>query len=426
MSTDLLERRLRITGKSTVLFYDRPLAPVRGEDVWLYEADGRKYLDVYNNVPNVGHCHPHVVSALCRQAGMLNIHTRYLHEEMIRYAERLTATYDAPLSRLVMTCTGTESNELAIRAARHLSGHSGLIVSDFSYHGNSRTLAEATTGLPAPEALAPHVRAIRIPDLTLTPGDETAALAASVAQVAQAIRELDAAGFGVAALLIDTLFTTEGLPRLPEGYVEQIVGLVRQAGGFYIADEVQPGFGRTGESLWGYRLHGVVPDFVTMGKPMGNGHPVAGVATSPDILDRFATDALYFNTFGGTPVSAAVANAVLDVIETEGLVENARVQGAYVRQRLEDLMTRHEAVASVRGTGLFFGLEIVADRTSNAPDAARTKRIVNLMRENGVLISRIGRDDNILKMRPPLTFQREHADLLIETLDEVLAQVGRG
>ena len=325
-----------------------------------------------------------------------------------------------------MTCTGTESNELAIRAARHLSGHSGLIVSDFSYHGNSRTLAEATTGLPAPEALAPHVRAIRIPDLTLTPGDETAALAASVAQVAQAIRELDAAGFGVAALLIDTLFTTEGLPRLPEGYVEQIVGLVRQAGGFYIADEVQPGFGRTGESLWGYRLHGVVPDFVTMGKPMGNGHPVAGVATSPDILDRFATDALYFNTFGGTPVSAAVANAVLDVIETEGLVENARVQGAYVRQRLEDLMARHEAVASVRGAGLFFGLEIVADRTSNAPDAARTKRIVNLMRENGVLISRIGRDDNILKMRPPLTFQHEHADLLIETLDEVLAQVGRG
>lgn len=424
MSDDLLERRLRISGKNTILFYDRPLAPVRAEDVWIYEADGRRYLDVYNNVPNVGHCHPRVVEALCRQAGLLNIHTRYLHEEMIRYAERLTATYDAPLSRLIMTCTGTESNELAIRAARHLSGHSGLIVSDFSYHGNSHALAEATTGLPAPEALAPHVRAVRIPDLTCGGEDEGAALEAAVGQVTQAIRELDAAGFGVAALLVDTLFTTEGLPRLPAGYVREIAAAVRRAGGFYIADEVQPGFGRTGEGLWGYRLHGVVPDFVTMGKPMGNGHPVAGMATSADILDSFAADALYFNTFGGNPVSAAVANAVLDVIEEEGLVENARVQGAYIRQRLDELMARHETIASVRGTGLFFGLEIVTDRTSNAPDAPRTKRIVNLMRDNGVLISRIGREDNVLKMRPPLTFRREHADLLIETLGEVLAQAG--
>ena len=424
MASSLLERRLRVTGRNTLLFYDKPLEPARGEDVWLFDTSGKRYLDVYNNVPHVGHCHPHVVEAMCRQARELNVHTRYLHEEMVRYAERLTATFDDPLSIAILTCTGTEANELALRIARHLSGNTGMIVSDFSYHGHSLTLAQATTGLPAPEALAPHVRAVPIPDLHAHPGEDPQTVAAAyVQQVKDAIRSLQEAGYGVASALFDTIFSTEGLPSVPQGYLAEAAAAVREAGGFFIADEVQPGFGRTGQGMWGYALHGVVPDFVTMGKPMGNGHPLAGVVTTEAIVDRFAQDAVYFNTFGGNPVSAAAGNAVLDVIENQGLIENARVQGAYLQERLHDLMDRHDNIASVRGQGLFFGIEFVQDRETRSPDADFTKRLVNGMKEHGVLISRVGRHENILKMRPPMTFQREHADLLLATLDDVLEQM---
>ena len=425
MISNLLERRRRVTGRNTLLFYDEPLEIVRGEDVWLIDAEGRRYLDVYNNVPQVGHCHPHVVDALCRQARQINIHTRYLHEEMVRYAERLTALFDDPLSTAILTCTGTEANELALRIARHLSGHTGIIVSDFSYHGNSLTLAQATTGLPAPEALAPHVRAVPIPDMHMHEGEDPEAVGEAYARhVKEAVRSLQAAGFGVSALLFDTLFSTEGLPAVPGNFVALAAAAVRDAGGFYIADEVQPGFGRTGEGMWGYSLHGTIPDFVTMGKPMGNGHPLAGMVTTEEIINRFAEDSLYFNTFGGNPVSAAVGNAVLDVIENQGLIENARVQGKYVQERLAELMVRHEKVAAVRGRGLFFGLELVEDCQSRKPDAAYTKRVVNMMKDEGVLISRIGPGDNVLKMRPPITFQQEHADLLVSTLDKVLTKAG--
>ena len=424
MVSSLLERRMRVTGRSTLLFYDEPLELARGEDVWLFDTSGRRYLDVYNNVPHVGHCHPHVVDAICRQARELNVHTRYLHEEMIRYAERLTATFDDPLSIALLTCTGTEANELALRIARHLSGNTGIIVSDFSYHGNSLTLAQATTGLPAPEALAPNVRAVTIADLHAHPGEDPAAVgAAYVQQVKDAVRSLREAGYGVASLLFDTIFSTEGLPAVPQGYLAQVVEVVREAGGFFIADEVQPGFGRTGQGMWGYSAHGVIPDFVTMGKPMGNGHPLAGVVTTEAIVDRFTQDAVYFNTFGGNPVSAAAGNAVLDVIENQGLVENAATQGVYLQERLNELMGRHDNIASVRGQGLFFGLEFARDRETRTPDAAFTKRLINRMKEEGVLISRVGRHENVLKMRPPLTFQREHADLLLATLDHVLEEM---
>lgn len=422
--SDLLSRRLRISGNNTVLFYEKPLELVRGEDVWVYDSDGRRYLDAYNNVPHVGHCHPHVTEALCRQARTLNIHTRYLNEQMVQYSERLTALFDEPLSVLTMTCTGTEANELALRMARNLSGHSGIIVSDFSYHGNSLALAQATTGLPAPEALAPHVRAVRVPDL-LSAGDVDPDEfgRACAAEVEEAIRSLTETGYGVAALLFDTLFSTEGLPQVPANYVAAAVAAVRRAGGFYIADEVQPGFGRTGEGMWGYRAHNVTPDFVTMGKPMGNGHPLAGVVTTRDILERFSSDALYFNTFGGNPVSAAAGNAVLDVIEDQQLIENARTQGRYIHERLTRLKTKHPIIERVRGRGLFCGMELVRAGSAREPASAEAKRIINLAKESGVLISRIGPTDNVLKIRPPMTIQREHVDLLVSTLDQVLASV---
>ncbi len=419
--TSLLERRRRVLGRHSPLFYDRPLHVRRAEGVWIEDTDGRRYLDAYNNVPHVGHCHPHVVEALCRQAAQLNIHTRYLHDAVVDYAERLVATFDAPLSMAMLTCTGSEANELALRIARFVTGGQGIIVSNFSYHGNTASLAAATTGLPAPEALAPHVRAVDIPDLTHWQGDPAALASQFADRVAEAVRSLQADGIKPAAMLFDTLFSTEGLPAVPKGALEQAVAIVRQAGGLFIADEVQPGLGRTGDHMWGYQTYDLVPDIVTMGKPLGNGHPLAGLVTRPDYVDSFASKALYFNTFAGNPVSAAVGSAVLDVIEREDLQGNARRVGAHIQAGLQRLASRHDLIASVRGRGLFFGLELLHD---GRPAAAQAKRLINGMRERGVLISRIGPEDNILKMRPPMPFSIADADLLLSTLDSVLADLG--
>ena len=414
---NLLARRCRVLGSAAPLFYDRPLHLVRGDGVWVEDAAGRRYLDCYNNVPHVGHCHPHVADAIARQAAKLNIHTRYLHEAVVELAERLITTLGEPLSAVTFCCTGTEANELAIRIARYASGHAGVIVSDFSYHGNSATLAGLTTALPAPEALASYGRAIRLPDRAS--GSDGAA---ELDQLSRAIASLQDQGCGVAALLVDTLFTTEGLVELPEGWLQAAAERVRCAGGFLIADEVQPGFGRTGEAMWGFQSHGVAPDFVTTGKPMGNGHPISAMATSRDLLERFGEAALYFNTFGGNPVSCAAALAVLEVIERDALVANAAVVGAHVQTRLSTLAARYARVTRPRGKGLFFGLEL-ADPETGSPDGDAARRIMNRMREEGVLISRIGPHDNILKMRPPMPITRSEADLAIDRLDEILGEM---
>jgi 4-aminobutyrate aminotransferase-like enzyme len=425
---DLLERRHRVLGRHAPMFYDEPLHLVRGEGVWVEDIAGRRYLDVYNNVPHVGHCHPRVVEAMCRQARALNIHSRYLHDAVVDYAERLTARFAAPLSVALFCCTGTEANELAIRMARFLTGGTGLIVTDFSYHGHSITLAEATTGIPSPEAVGRNVRTIPIPDLATaepcTNPDTVRAL--YVAKVVEAIASFKAAGIKVAAILLDSIFSTEGLPKVPAGYVAEIVQIVRAAGGLFIADEVQPGFGRMGDRMWGYEASDLIPDFVTLGKPMGNGHPLGGVVTHADYLERFASKALYFNTFGGNPVSAAVGMAVLDVIESEGLVENADRVGKYIQSGLSRLAEKHQLISVVRGQGLFFGLELVKDRATLEPATAEARRAINMMRERGVLISKIGVHDNVLKMRPPMPFSRDDADLLLEALDGVLGDIGNG
>lgn len=419
----LLERRYRVMGRHSPLFYERPVHLVEGKGVWVKDIDGRTYLDVYNNVPCVGHCNPHVVEAICTQAAKLNLHTRYLHENVVNYAERLTATFDDPLDAAMLTCTGTEANELALRIARFLTGGTGIIVSDFSYHGNSETLAAMATCFPTPEPFPSFARGIRIPDpANDRNGMSDEELADKYAQqVADAIRDLEASGVKVAALLLDSFFANEGLPDRVPGYVEKAVELVRKAGGIFICDEVQPGFGRTGDAMWGHQLTNVTPDIVTMGKPMGNGHPLAGLVTRREWVDSFGEVANYFNTFGGNPVSAAAGMAVLDVIEQQGLQENSRVVGAYVRERLDELMNRHEIIDNIRGRGLFFGMELV-DANGN-PAAAETKHLINLMRDRGVLISRLGRYDNVLKMRPPLVFTKENADFLLTELDHALTDL---
>ncbi len=421
----ILERRYRVLGRNSPTFYDRPLHLVKGRGVWVEDASGRRYLDCYNNVPSVGHCHPRVVEALCRQAGMLNLHTRYLHETVVEYAERLTALFDPSLSVAMFCCSGTEANELALRLARQWTGGTGLIVSDFSYHGNSASLAAASTGIPAAEALASHVRAIHIPDL-YRDGigmDEVEIAALYADKVQEAIDSLEKDGIKIAAMIVDPIFSTEGLLNIPRGFYDAAVARVRAAGGVYIADEVQPGFGRMGDKMWGHQHYKTVPDIVTMGKPMGNGHPIGGLVTRPELLERFGQNSLYFNTFGGNPVSSAVGLAVLDVIRDEHLVERARRIGDYVRQALFGLRDHHDIIGDVRGRGLFFGLELVEDRISKRPAITKTKTLINLMVEKGVLISKIGPRENVLKMRPPLVFQEADADILIHALDQTLSKL---
>ena len=420
---ELLTRRMSVLGRNSPLFYDKPLQLVRGEGVWLWDAQGRRYLDAYNNVPHVGHCHARVVDALCKQATTLNTHTRYLHENVVVYAERLLATFDAPLSNVLFCCTGTEANELALRMARETTGGLGVISTDFAYHGNSAAVSAISSVFTPREKRGPYVRNIPAPDPYRDRKDRSdAQLAQTYAdQVQQAIEDFGRDAVGFAGILLCSAFSSEGLPTLPAGYLSRVASLTRAAGGLFIADEVQAGFGRFGSHMWGHQVHGVTPDIVTLGKPMGNGHPLAGVVASGALVERFTGENMYFNTFGGNPVSCAVGLAVLDVLRDERLLDNAERVGAYVLSGLKRLQTRYPLIGDVRGRGLFLAVELVRDDVTMEPATAETRRIVNAMRERGVLVSRIGPHDNILKIRPPMPFTTEHADLLLETLDQVLA-----
>ena len=419
----LLDRRYRVLGRNSPLFYDKPLHLVRGEGVWLYDADGRRYLDAYNNVPHVGHCHPRVVAALSRQAATLNIHTRYLDENVVAYAERLTSLFDPQLSMAMFCCTGSEANELALRMARDCSGGLGIISTAWAYHGNTAAVMQVSSLFTAEDKRGPYVRTVPVMDpyrdRAGRSDDELATVYAD--EVKRAIDSFTAAGIRFAGLLYCTAFSSEGLPTVPTGFMAKALAHVHAAGGYFIADEVQAGFGRLGSHMWGHQKLGVVPDIVTLGKPMGNGHPLAAVVARRDLVDAFTGRNMYFNTFGGNPVSAAVGTAVLDVIEDEGLLQNAVAVGGYTLDKLKKLGLRHALIGDVRGAGMFYAVELVTDRKAKSPATAQTKRLVNLMRDRGVLISRIGIHDNILKIRPPMPFSSQHADLLVETLDQVMA-----
>jgi 4-aminobutyrate aminotransferase-like enzyme len=422
-ANSLLERRYRVLGRNSPLFYDKPLHLVRGEGVWLYDADGRRYLDAYNNVPHVGHCHPRVVAALSRQAAVLNIHTRYLDENVVAYAERLTSLFDAQLSMAMFCCTGSEANELALRMARDCSGGAGIISTAWAYHGNTAAVIQISSLFTPEDKRGPNVRTVPVMDpYRDRAGRSDDALATAYADdVKRAIDSFKAAGIRFAGLLFCTAFSSEGLPTVPAGFMAKAVEHVHAAGGYFIADEVQAGFGRLGTHMWGHQKLGVVPDIVTLGKPMGNGHPLAAVVARGDLVNGFTSRNMYFNTFGGNPVSAAVGSAVLDVIEEEHLLENAVTVGNYTIAKLKKLADKHVLIGDVRGAGLFFAVELVTDRAAKTPATAATRRLVNMMRERGVLLSRIGPHDNILKIRPPMQFAKQHADLLVDTLDEVMA-----
>jgi betaine-aldehyde dehydrogenase len=409
----LRARRDAVIGAYSPMFYDEPLHVVAGHGVWLTGADGVDYLDAYNNVPHVGHCNPEVVRAISEQAGRLNVHTRYLHAPVVEYAEMLLSTFAARLDKVFFTNSGSEANELALRIARQHTAAAGVLVTDFSYHGNTTSLAEMTTGLPVKEPLGAHVRALRIPDITSDPRPEHIALAEALASAASAISSLRAAGHGVSALLFDPLFSTEGLLQTPAGYVQGLVDLVHGAGGLVIADEVQSGLGRTGSHFWGHEMFDFEPDLVTMGKPMGNGHPLGAVVTTTALLEEFGSANVYFNTFAGNPVSAAAGMAVLRETAGRELQANATQLGHHAREQLDKLAAERPVVRAVRGSGLFFGLEF-DDGAWNG--AARAKWVVEDMLRRGVVISKIGPRENLLKIRPPMVFEHDHMDMLLDRL----------
>ena len=418
----LIERRERLLGPAYRLFYERPLHTVRGEGVWLFDDQGRRYLDAYNNVASIGHCHPQVVEAMYRQSLQLNTHTRYLQEGILDYAEQLLETFSDDLDRVMFTCTGSEANDLALRIAKQYTGGTGVIVTRFAYHGVTGDIAELSPSLGRCMVLPEHVRTVRAPDAYRLGAENVASIFA--ADVRAAIDDMKRHGIRPAAILLDGIFSSDGVLVGPEGFLAEGIALAQAEGLLYLADEVQSGFARTGLNMWGFARHGVQPDIVTLGKPMGNGQPIAGIVGRSEVVDYFGKNMRYFNTFGGNPVSCAAGKAVLDVIQQEHLQQRSHEVGKYLLDGLTGLAQRHEIMGEVRGAGLFIGVELVTDRSSKRPAAEQARRVVNLMRENGVLISASGPLENVLKVRPLLAFTTEHADILIEAVDSAMQAAG--
>jgi len=417
---ELTSRREALLGAAYQLFYEKPVHLVRGEGVWLYDADGRKYLDMYNNVAHVGHCHPQVVEAICKQARTLNTHTRYLHDNVVDLAERLTARLPPDLDTAMFCCTGSEANELALRIASSVTGGEGLIVVENAYHGNSKATFEISpSDIPA-DAVPGYVVTVPAPDTFRGQYRGEDAADKYAAHVVDAIKLLKSRGIQPAAFVIDTIISSSGIVAPPPGYLRKVAKIIRDAGGLFIADEVQPGFGRTGKNFWGFEADDFVPDIVTLGKPMGNGHPLAGVVTRRDIVEEFSKRAHYFNTFGGNPVSCAAGLAVLDIIEREELQQNALNVGQYLVDGLWRLAEDHDCIGDVRGSGLFIALELVSDREARTPATDLTKKVVESLRERGVLTGSIGPDSNILKLRSPMILNEDNAQYFLSALKDSL------
>lgn len=420
-NAQLIADRARLLGPNVSTFYDDPVHIVKGKGVWLWDADGRKYLDCYNNVPHVGHCNERVVEAICRQASTLNTHTRYLHNGILDYVERLTGTMDASLDTAIMTCTGSEANDIALRMAEAVTGKRGIVATDATYHGNTALVSQLSQNkIPSVDfGLDRYFRFAQAPDSYRNPDPDGTRFADAVAEQ---IEEHEKSGTGFAALVVCPFFLNEGFPIMTDGWLKPAAETVRKAGGLLICDEVQSGFGRTGTHMWAHQKMGVVPDIVTLGKPMANGHPVGGVVTNAETMKAFRTGFRYFNTFGGNPVSAAAAMAVLEEMDDKNLMANARVVGDHARARLNKMKEKHAVIGDLRGSGLVFGAELVLDRESKEPASALTDRVINAMRHRGIIHSKLGRHKNTLKIRPPMPFSIENADLLMDTLDEVLAE----
>lgn len=421
---ELLQRRRRVLGSALeALSYRRPLHLVRGDGAWLEDIDGRRYLDAYNNVPVVGHAHPRVVDAISRQASLLNTNTRYLHRHVVELAERVTASMPDGLDTVMFVNSGSEANDLAWRLATTVTGGDAGLVTDWAYHGVTYAIADfSPSEWPRGEQPA-GVETFAAPNTFRGPyATASDPVAVARAELTEAVTRLARRGRRPAALFVDSLFTSDGIFVPEPEVVRAFVAAARDAGALFVADEVQSGHGRTGDGLWGFGRWGVTPDIVTLGKPMGNGHPIAAVVTRSDIVDRFAAQTTFFSTFGGNPVACAAALAVLDVVEDEGLVARASDVGRGLRSAIAALGQRDERIGDVRGRGLTAGVELVTDAGSRQPDAELAARVREGMRERGVLIGTTGRAANTLKIRPPLCLTAQEAALIVTTLADVLAE----
>ena len=413
-------KRTQFMGESP-LFYKEPIYLEKGEGVWLYDKAGKKYLDVYNNVPVAGHCHPRIIASLTDQASKLNVHSRYISEVVVDYSEKLVSLHSDNLSKLQMACSGTEAVEIAIKMARIHTGGQGIICSNATYHGNSHETFRMTIG-----PFEPEFRRVTYPESyrPIKEGQSQEELCTLyLKEVEKQIEGFSQDGIKFAGLIFCSLFANEGLPDFPKDYLTKVSKLVRDSGGVLILDEVQAGFGRTG-TWWGYQLSNVSPDIAVMGKPMGSGLPVSGVIATEEISNTFHEKAFYFNTTAATPLQAAVAGTVIDIIQDEGLIENAEKIGGYLKTELLKIKDDFDYLGDVRGPGLFIGLDIVDNKEDKNPDREKAIEIVEILKNKGVLISNAGQYRNVLKLRPPLVFDLDNANLLLETLNQVFREVG--
>jgi 4-aminobutyrate aminotransferase-like enzyme len=423
-AAQLVARRDRALGAGAPLFYNMPLHIVRGEGVYVFDADGRRYLDMYNNVPCVGHANPTVVEAMARQQATLNVHSRYLHEGIVAFAERLAGLHGPEIESVVFTCSGTEANEVALRMARLATGKAGIVCTNATYHGNSEAVGKLTRIGDISNATG-NVRAIPFPEMLrpLVPGASEAELAeAYLDRLRGAIRGLEDDGAGFAGLIVCSIFANEGLPDVPRGFMPRAAEIVRAAGGLVIADEVQAGYCRTGR-WWGYDVSGFKPDIVVTGKPMGNGLPLAATAASRALVEGFRAATRYFNTFASSPLQAAVGMAVLDVIERDGLAANVATVGAFLKAALAERKRRFASIADVRGHGLFVGIEIAKTDADRTPDTDKAIDVINRLKDRGFLTSNAGAYRNVVKIRPPLVYAQDHAEEFLGAFDATMAEI---
>ena len=424
-NAEILDARRRAIGGNVSVGYRRPVQIVRGSMQYLYDETGRRYIDGYNNVPHVGHCHPRIVEAGERQMRLVNTNTRYLHEYLVRYAERLTATLPEPLRVCYFVNSGSEANELALRLARAHTGQRDVIVLDAAYHGNTTTLIEISPykfNGPGGHGPPPWVHVVPVPDVYRGLYIKVAAGAgeAYAKTVGEAIDRIHASGTGLCAFIAESCPSVAGQIMLPPGYLAAVYEQVRHARGVCIADDVQTAYGRIGSHFYGFQQQAVVPDIVVLGKPIGNGHPIGAVVTTPEIAASFDNGMEFFSTFGGNTVSCAIGLAVLDVVEGDQLQAHAERVGSHLVARLRALVDRSPLVGDVRGSGLFIGVELVRNRKTLEPAATEASDVVNRLRDEGILIGTDGPHHNVLKIRPPMPFTIDDADVLASALESIL------
>lgn len=423
---DLVERREKCMGSSYRLFYKRPLNLVEGKGEFMWDESGNKYLDMYNNIPSMGHSHPAVVEAVYDQMKKINTHTRYLHENIIRYSERLLSLMPKEIDRVMFMCSGSEANDLALRICSAYTGGTGILISQEAYHGNTQLVSAISPSIGGDQKLLEGVRLVPTPDYYRQGKSDEEFTAWYCSEIQKQIDDMKAHGIKLSCFIADSIFSSDGVHPNPKGFLKAAVDVVHRNGGLFIGDEVQPGFCRTGDAFWGFMRHGIIPDLVTMGKPMANGIPCSGLAGRHEILEAFSEKFPYFNTFAGNPVSMAAANAVLDVIEREGILEHTKQVGSELLAALKEVQSAHSSiVGDARGAGLFLGFELVSDPIKKTPSPEMTQILINKMYERKVLTSNAGPYGNVLKIRPPLVFKSEDISWFAGALDESLSEIER-